>query len=385
MFTRRFIAFSLLVSLYLASCGTDDHSDIENPPAEVPPFDEGGNVWLRGDFHVHSSHSNDAAENHIDEIVDHAQNTLGMDFFVVTDHDNHLDGDMTESWEDPAFTDHDMTLLYGAEYTTAFGHACVLGLEPWDHPALYALRDEQENGEAIVSLAHEMGLHFSINHPTGKDLWEFDFDIGYDSMEVWNAPWTFPNPAEKNLELWDAQVRELERRIPIRGGSDCHHYHDHPEAEINNIGNPTTWLYASENSPEAILEALASGRASVSFAPHGERVAIWADGDLDGAFETVMGDALPEATGETIRLGVEIGNAEAGVERTIEVYSHASPLVPVASLTTTRLRETIDLPAIDGRGYYRVQLRGELQGVGVLLRGLGSRVLSISNPIYAGY
>lgn len=381
---RHTILLALTFSLALLSCESTEDGNGNNG-GEHSAFDMSGDTWLRGDFHLHSAYSNDAAENLLHEIVDRAQYIAGMDFFVVTDHDNHLDGDMRPVWEDPAYTDHDMILLYGAEYTTAYGHANIFGTAPWDHPAIYALRDDQTKGAEIVALAHSMGLHFSINHPTGKDFWAFDFDIGYDSFEVWNAPWVFPNPAEDNFALWDSQLRELDRKIPLRGGSDGHHHRDHFEADVNNIGSPTTWVHVEESTPEGILEALELGRASVSFAVHGERVAIWADGDLDGNFETRMGDTLPDSPTGMIALGVEIANGEAGIARTIEVYSHESLRTPVATLETTRLREVIELPAIEGKGYYRVQLRGDLHGVGYLQRSLGARVLGITNPVYAGY
>lgn len=378
MTTRTPLLALLLAAPFVASC-----NDGAQKAQEIPPFTEDASLWLKSDLHLHSSYSEDAAENHIDELVARARDIAGFDFFVVTDHDNHLSGDMSAVWNDPAYHDHDMTVLYGVEFTTAYGHANIFGAEPWDHSELYALRDDVDAGAAIVALAHEKGLHFSVNHPMGKDLWEFDYAIGFDSLEVWNALWTVPNAAERALAMWNTQVMTEGRRIPIRGGSDGHHHRDHAEAKLNNVGNPTTWINAEENTASAILKALGQGRASVSYAPHGERVAIWVDKDHDGTFETPMGASIHHGAAPTILLGVEIGNGEAGIERTIRVFNQDSVTVPVATWTTQDLRAVLELPALT-TGYYRVQLHGQAVDVSILQEKLNAGVLSISNPIYFG-
>jgi len=50
--------------------------------------------WLKGDFHLHSSHSNDAQDNPVGPVIARAE-ALGMDYFVFTDHDNHVQGNIT--------------------------------------------------------------------------------------------------------------------------------------------------------------------------------------------------------------------------------------------------------------------------------------------------
>ena len=50
-------------------------------------------VWLRGDLHVHSRHSKDSSNNPVSKIISLAEK-VGMDFLAITDHDNHVDGDV---------------------------------------------------------------------------------------------------------------------------------------------------------------------------------------------------------------------------------------------------------------------------------------------------
>ena len=76
-------------------------------------------VWLGGDMHLHSNHSDDAKDNYMDKIVAKALER-GLDFFVVTDHDNHVDGELT-TWDDPLYYDHNMTVFYGVEWTSGDG------------------------------------------------------------------------------------------------------------------------------------------------------------------------------------------------------------------------------------------------------------------------
>ena len=50
-------------------------------------------VWLKGDLHLHSAHSNDATNNSVGKIIAFAQ-SVGMAYICITDHDNHVHGDV---------------------------------------------------------------------------------------------------------------------------------------------------------------------------------------------------------------------------------------------------------------------------------------------------
>ena len=80
-------------------------------------------LWLKGDLHLHSRHSKDSTNNPIRRIIGFAE-THGFDFLAITDHDNHVFGDVAaHSWADPEFQSDNILLFYSAEWTTHRGHA----------------------------------------------------------------------------------------------------------------------------------------------------------------------------------------------------------------------------------------------------------------------
>lgn len=339
---------------------------------DAPPH----GVWLSGDLHLHSDHSNDAADNPVDALVAKAE-SLGMGFFVVTDHDNHVNGMLT-TWDDPAYRSNVLTMLYGVEWTTSMGHANIFGAAPFQHAPLYALRDG--DGEALAEAAHAQGLHLSINHPTNGDPWEYGFDIGADSIEVWNAMFVAPSPNDDAIALWDGLLMQG-RRLTARGGSDCHHQTG-IEAMIFNVGNPTTWVRARDRSGAAVLEALAAGHVSIGNAPTSERIELTADANGDGGFETLMGDNVP-ANGEPLTLRVRIEGFRRGAPYEIRVIKDGVVWRTVearrAVTTFTDTRES------GQRAYYRVEVRGETPELTPAGNALGGGFVGMTNPVYVGF
>lgn len=346
------------------------------PVEPAPVEDEVEGTWLGVDLHLHSDHSNDALDNPIPALLDVAR-ARGLDAFVLTDHDNHVEGAIT-TWSDPDLQVDDLLMLYGVEYTTAKGHANLFAPAPWDHPPIYALRDGE--GRPIVDAAHAQGLHVSANHPLNGDPWEFGFDIGIDSLEVWNALFTFPTDNTAALALWDRLIGEG-RRLPGRGGSDCHHQTGLEALGIN-VGNPTTWTLAPDRSGAGLLGALAAGRASVSYAPTAERLLWRADGDGDGAFETLMGDRLP-ADGAPITLRLDIEQPPAGATWRVTVLRNGV-VWHTEEVSAPRV-EVRDTPPVGENTWYRVEVRGAVLEAPEVAQALYGDLIGITNPIYVGF
>src|ERR1700761_3775693 len=60
-------------------------------------------VWMKGDLHIHSRHSKDSSNNPVSKIVGLADKA-GMDYLLISDHDNHVQGDTAHhTWADPEY------------------------------------------------------------------------------------------------------------------------------------------------------------------------------------------------------------------------------------------------------------------------------------------
>jgi len=263
--------------------------------------------WYAGDLHAHSRHSD--GDSSVADIIGKAE-SVGLDYFVITDHDSSMLG-QTPHWFDPEYQSDSLILLYGIEWTTGDGHANVWATAPFDYEPLWQANRAGDPWAAAES-AHEQGALFSINHPTNFLCCPWDPEDGMnDSVEVWNGThrtvtWDYG----ATHQFWE-QALMSGRRVTAVGGSDMHYLRP-PVGSIYTVGNPTTWVYAYEGTPAGILEAIAAGRTSISYGPTAPRVELWADGDLNGTFETAMGGSIPSGAG---RLQVRVGDGSGKVKR----------------------------------------------------------------------
>ena len=362
--------FCVVLPLALTAC--DAPTSAPQPPSDPDPLDD--RVWLRGDLHLHSSHSEDALDNPMAAIVAKAE-SLGFDYFVVTDHDNHVEGRLT-TWDDPAYRSDRMLLLYGVEWTTARGHANFLSASRFDHSALWALRDAE--GAEVAEAARAQALHFSINHPVGSDPWERGLAHDFDGLEVWNALFLAPNDNTMAIALWDELLLDG-RRITARGGSDCHHQ-EIAESRLFNMGNPTTWVLPELHSAQAVIDALDAGHASISYAPTAERLDLRADTDGDDRYERIVGDSLPGTEG-TVAFRIDIVGAREGARYEVRVVKNGEELREWEGSDAVMTFD--DVPG--ERAYYRVELRGETADAPSAGRLLYGDFVAMTNPIYFGY
>lgn len=138
--------FPTLAVLALASCAQTPSSapSLAQPTAPLPIASLTDGVWLKGDLHIHSRHSKDSSNNSVATIIGFGEK-VGMDFLAITDHDNHVNGDVAHhTWADPELKSDKLLLLYGAEWTTHRGHGTPLSAKPYDHQALYDVRDQRD-------------------------------------------------------------------------------------------------------------------------------------------------------------------------------------------------------------------------------------------------
>lgn len=361
-------------------------------PAPVPPpiasLTDG--VWMKGDLHIHSEYSADSSNNPIAKIVALAQ-TVGMDYLGITDHDNHVQGDLAgNTWADPDFLASPLVMLFGAEWTTARGHGNTFSAKPYNHKRFYDARDELDT--TLARIAKEEGFHLSANHPNGGDHFGFSYDM-VDSIEVWNsAIWT---TNEGSLLIWQDMLN-TGRNITVRGGSDSHHgYPDvgqtptanSIQAGGNNVGTPTTWVFATARTAEAVIAALDNGRASVSSNPNAPRVELYADLNRDGVMDLMMGDnTAPPGTPVDFRVDL-VGVGAAVLPYTVTVIKNGGEFASFNVLPTAPSVSFTDTPAAEGRSYYRVQVEGQQAAYPQIpaAAALSANMIGLSNPIYFNF
>jgi hypothetical protein len=348
-------------------------------------------VWLKGDLHLHSRHSSDSTNNSEAKIIQFAE-SVGMDYIGITDHDNHVLGDIAHNtWTDPEFKSKSVLLLYSAEWTTTRGHGNIFSARPYDHQRLYDVRDQRDI--VIGAVKKELGVHLSANHPSGKDHFGFSYDM-VDSIEVWNsAVWSRNANA---IMIWDDMLSSG-RKLTGRGGSDSHHGTPDTPAQasknsyqrpINYVGTPTTWVFAKERSLQSVVDGLTNGRVAVSANPHAPRVEFYADLDGDGKMDMMMGDNA-KSTGKPVTLRIQLtGNTVAQAKYTVHVIKDGDPFKTLeATGGATTMVEFTDTPKLIGRTYYRVEVEGpptaypEVPGS----TALNGNMVGLSNPIYFNF
>jgi hypothetical protein len=380
--------------LLLSACGDRQSSAVTGDPGQgIPPVASlTRGEWLAGDLHVHSEHSDDSSLNPIAKITALAQ-SAGIHYLAITDHDNHVSGDVAgNTWADPAFQDNPLIMLYGAEWTTQRGHGNTFSARPYDHQTLYDLRDDADT--RIGEHVREEGVHLSANHPAAADHFGFSYDI-VRSIEVWQSS-IWPNGSNKAaLAIWDDMLKSG-RDLTGRGGSDSHHGYPEPgelpssssyQAPANNVGTPTTWVFATERSAQAVVDALSNGRVSVSANPYAPRVEFYADLDADGEADLMMGDNTI-SSGQPVTFLVNLaGGPPALLPYTVKVIADGNELTSLTILPGRTDAQFTDTPPVGQRRYYRVEVTGQpvLYPQIPLALTLGGTMIALSNPIYFNF
>jgi len=382
----------LLITVCCISGSALGQSAHKNPWATkdvgtLPPIASLTNgVWLKGELHVHSRHSKESSNNPVAKIIAFSK-SVGMDYLCITDHDNHVDGDVAHNtWADPEFKSDSVLLLYGAEWTTTRGHGNAFSAKPYDHQRLYDVRDQRD--VVVGSVKKELGIHLSANHPSGKDHFGYSYDM-VNSIEVWNsAVWSKNANA---IMIWDDMLSSG-RKLTGRGGSDAHHgvpetpdkaTKNSYQAKANYVGTPTTWVFATARTSQAVIDALTNGRVSISSNPYAPRVEFYADLNQDGKMDMMMGDNA-KSTGKPVKFRVQLtGNTVPDGDYTVSVVKNGNPFGTFQTNGKTAFIAFTDTPATQGRTYYRVVVEGPPTPYPQVPEStaLSGKMVGLSNPI----
>ena len=320
----------------------------------------GGGRWYKGDLHAHSEHSD--GKNSVQEIVEYTRRA-GLDYFALTDHNT------ISHWEELVRLNSGAPLLIGGEEVTMpGGHANVWGLEDWVD---FRIKDGADV-QRIIDDARALGSMFSINHPDSLIPWKHNAIVGYQAIEIWNAPWRWYN--EPALVRWQYHLNRGERIVAV-GGSDSHCIPPAEMTQPNLPGEPCTWVYVEGPlTQRSVLDAVERGRVFVSEAPTGPFIELRADADGDGVFEYLPGDVISPRPEGPVRFHLRYRGPEGAHLR---LFSRKG-IVKDITAPSEEHDEELELPCL-GRDYLRVEVRG--------FRGRPDRgevVRALTNPIYWG-
>ena len=383
----KFIYISFItIALFFVTVEDGISQEVTNTPKITNP----NGLWLKGDLHVHSRHSTESSNNSVAKIINFSK-SVGMDYLCITDHDNHVNGDVAHhTWADPEFKSDSLLLLFGAEWTTTRGHGNVFSDKPYNHQRLYDIRDARDVN--ILKVKNSLGVHLSANHPSGKDNFGFSYDL-VQSIEVWNsAVWAKNANA---IMIWDDMLSSG-RMMTGRGGSDAHHgkptgteqpTSNTPQAEYNYVGTPTTWVFAKRRDLASVIDALNHGKVSVSSNPFSPRVEFYADANNDGNFEMMMGDNAV-SNGKQINFQVQLsGNSLPDETYTITIIKNGRKLNAFQVKGKVPAVKFTDTPELKGRTYYRVTVEGQNTAYPQVPKSmsLSEKMVALSNPIYFNF
>jgi len=317
-------------------------------PRPPPAPARGEQRWLRGELHLHSTHSDGRWT--VGEMAEAARGR-DIDFMFLTDH-NTVSG--IEALR--AAAGDAIAVLPGQELTTFRGHALALGPDRW-----IDWRTGRE-GRAMNDVARDVRAAdgvFVVAHPdappddvcTGCRWTHDDFDPALaHAVEVWGGLWD--GPEERNLgclRLWRRWLN-AGHRLTATGATDAHR----PQDWAGPV--PLTYVYADGASPAPILDALRAGRTYVSSGPRLE-------------IRAVAGGGRAATVGETI---------DASARPTVEV---TCALSPAAELRLVAGGETRARERVEGEGRVAAEVEpADRWCCAELWRG--EVLLAVTSPIY---
>lgn len=332
-------------------------------------FSQIGN-WYKGDLHSHSTYSDGTSSVH--DIISDAENK-GFTFYVLTDHDNIYTSSAGSllHWSDTAYYSNNMILLYGVEWTTDNGHACIWNSQPFDYDSIfqYNLMNDPSLAERIVNM---QGGLFSINHPLNLALlWQYSYDFTFQGMEILNGPYSYllSNNNYVITDSWEPLLQSG-KRITAVGGSDMHHLNDWFPSIYPNLGSPTTWIYSEQATSDGIIDGIRRGHVCISNSPDEPHLDFFADSCNNNSFDYMMGDNVMD-TNSAITFKVNLIGSQGNysfrvIKNGISLYSQ-----PISISGANPSVIFSDIPG--QRSFYRVELLSNGEPV------------SWTNPIYFGY
>ncbi len=321
--------------------------------------------WMAGDLHVHTCYSHDAycppddyntAPEEFYTLGGDPQERFleaslrGLDYLALTDHhsDDHPADSGFKSTQDPGFGTSGVVGVAGYENSIG-GHAQMLGAR-----RVYPAGDKKAGAiNAMARALRRDGGVFQANHPADgltrpltscSDLsgmhWSYGLTVPVDTVEVWNTTNLAQPPMPVGISnadsvfFWECWLSRGQH-VAATGGSDSHWL---TLAPVQGVGNPTTWVFASERSQRGVVGGIRDDRTSISILPPGEGGALLlleADADRDGVYESMIGDTVPRGVPMRVRATGLLGAGFVEVRANGATLLTGEPLLPGSAVEFT--------------------------------------------------
>jgi hypothetical protein len=254
---------------------------------------DGGEMWLRGDFHMHSIYS-DGRYLPSQQMENALKKQL--DFIFFSEHNTDSGNNEVERWR-PQGAEQ---LLVGRaiEVTTRHGHWQAIGLDR-GQKVEWRYTNETDGFALAAAGVRQSGALVSINHPyanCSRCDWTLDWEH-HDSIEVWNGRWSPLN--ELSVKRWHEELVAGKKTTAI-GGSDAH-------SSPDQNGLPTSVVRTRAKSQAGIVQSVREGGVYLVEGPGmGLDLSVQVVGSRYG-----IGNVAPTANGTLVLTARGFGDAKA--------------------------------------------------------------------------
>ncbi|OGS09071.1 MAG: hypothetical protein A2270_05060 [Elusimicrobia bacterium RIFOXYA12_FULL_51_18] len=338
---------------------------------DLPP-----NVYFLN--HIHSDHNNDFgtlpsfSPTHLKNDVDYYLSTLNAKgLFVTTDHNNdYAFDDLLKNGSAGKAGDR-VIAVRSAEWGDRT-HLSLIGLKVphWDmldRHSDYAKAPQVEAAEGAAEIR-------IINHPAAPGYkWPWQGWGNAEAVEVWSNNLEFANHTNsKAIGLWQ-EALVAGRRYTAVGGADFH---------INVPGKdkwkmllfPANIVFAGDNTPEKVFEAIRGGRVSLRLRPASPKVFIRA---IQSGTVYEMGANAPVSGMVNFEVILDQRDCEREDDYFILIYTSASVRIPALKIPVrhSALSTAAFMIPVQGRDFVRAEV----------WRMHSERISALSNPVYFNY
>lgn len=347
----------------------------DQPGGQASDFSQAvreGPAWYRGDFHMHTAHSDGSCKSQNGKSVPcplfktlEAACQRKLDFVAVSDHNttSHFD-----SLRELAPYFDGLLLLHAREITTFQGHANVYGTDKFIDFRVSSPQVPDMN--TVLRRVRDVGGITSINHPgapTGEQCmgcgWnphpEADFNL-ITAVEAVNG-------VQSDIPFWEAQLNRGFRLTAI-GGSDSHNTDSMPPGP-GAVGTPTTVVYANELSEASILDGIRAGHSFIDVEGSADRLLEFTA--TAGAQKAAMGDVLQVAPESYVMFTVHVVGLPNG---RVEIIEDGKPL-----------DISIPSPITDHVWSFSIRADRWQHWLRINVRSPEAKLLLVGNPIYLNF